>query len=345
MRWPFLSRRERLRREAANWLARLNGPHEVRDRAAFDQWYGEDADHARAYDRISSVFETAGRARRPTPAEAPATTRAHRARSFGYGLAAAAACAVLLVFLLLSARDIAPVPDARLQVAAFSAPDHASRRISLLDRSEVLLAPGSRLEVAFGVRERRLRLLSGEGTFSVAHETRPFIVAAGGTEVVARGTRFIVSVAGGRTTVALIEGRVDVAYLPPQGGAGRRRVTRLNPGERLVVGAQNDLSSPTRAPGQAHAPAVPQAVPASPPAMLQFDETPLGEAVEQFTRLGGTRIRLADPALAGLRLTGAFRADDPRGFAQSAAAAFGLDLERRADGTLVLRSARAGTTR
>lgn len=336
MRWFFPSRRERLRREAADWVARLNGPDAARDRAAFDAWYGADVDHAQAYDRVSTLFEAAGKLRRPAGAEVPAAASGRGARRLGYGLAAAAACAALLLFFLLSARAVAPLPDAGRQVAAFEAPAGASRRIVLLDRSAVLLAPGSRLEVALGDRERRLRLLRGEGVFSVAHEKRPFIVTADGTEVVARGTRFRVRVGGGRTTVALIEGRVEVAYKPAQETSGERRVTRLRPGEQLVIGAQEDRPAPAR-----HTAPTLQA-PHAPPAMLQFDETPLGEAVAQFGRRGGARIRLADPALAKLRLTGAFRADDPRGFAQSAAAAFGLLLAEGADGTLVLRPARAG---
>ena len=49
MPWSFMGRRERMRRQASEWLARLNGPHDELDRAAFDRWYRESPDHAAAF--------------------------------------------------------------------------------------------------------------------------------------------------------------------------------------------------------------------------------------------------------------------------------------------------------
>lgn len=332
MRWPFVSRRERLRREAADWVARLNGPYDEKDRAEFERWYNSDPDHAAAYDRVAALFDAAGRARRPNVAAAEFSAEASRSRSrpIRYALAAAVAGAALLAFVLLSARTVSPIADGRQQFAAFSAPAAESRRIVLLDRSEVLLSPGSRLDVAIGRSERRLRLVHGEGRFTVAHEARPFIVAADGTEVVARGTRFVVRVADGGTTVSLIEGRVDVSHSTSPDG--ERRVTRLEPGQRLVV----QKAAPAARSRVAPAPAELRPRPRR-DAMLQFDDTPLGQAVEQVNRHGRPRVRLADPGIADLRVSGAFRAGDMAGFAESVAAAFDLELERGPDATLWLR--------
>jgi ferric-dicitrate binding protein FerR (iron transport regulator) len=46
---------------------------------------------------------------------------------------------------------------------------------------------------------------------------------------------------------------------------------------------------------------------------------------------------LADPALADLRFGGRFRADDIDGFTHLLATTLDLDVERAADGTIVLR--------
>lgn len=324
MRWPSVSRRERIRREASAWIARLNGAHDERDRAAFQSWYHSDPDNALAYDRQSEIFRAAGQLRR---AEGAVEERRRTgARPLRYAFAAVVACAALIALVLLSARTTSPVPQPAQQFATFSADPGQSRRIRLVDGSGILLSPASSLEVAIGTSERRLRLIRGEGRFSVAQEARPFIVEASGAEVVARGTEFVVSLAPGRTTVSLIEGRVDVSYAAARGGGERRQVKRLAPGERLVVetGARPAAAA---APG----PDRRRPSPAS-PAMLEFDDTPLGQAVEQANRHGSIRIRLRDPALAGLRITGAFRAGDTRGFAESVAAAFGLELEQAADG-------------
>lgn len=79
--------------------------------------------------------------------------------------------------------------------------------------------------------------------------------------------------------------------------------------------------------------------------MLEFDDTPLGEAIEQANRVGGAQLRLGGPALRRLRVTGAFRASDPRAFADALAAAFGLEVERSADGTLLLRAKASSPSR
>jgi transmembrane sensor len=184
--------------------------------------------------------------------------------------------------------------------------------------------------VTLGPARRSLRLVRGEGRFSVAHEARPFVVAAGGAEVVAHGTEFVVRLAGGRTTVSLIAGSVDISYEDAGGGKGGRRIARLRPGERLMVEPP---------------PAAPPAAAVQPgsrgaPAMLVFDDSPLSDAIAQANARGDPKIRLADPALASLRVTGAFRAGDTASLAASLAAAFGLQLGHAADGTLLLRRVR-----
>jgi transmembrane sensor len=334
MFWPFVSRRERLRREASGWVARLNGPFDEADRAAFERWYNMSAEHAEAYDRLAALFNAAGRARRPESAGADSrlATAPGRSRPFRFALAAAVACAALLAVVLLAARTASPSTEARQQFATFSAGEGETRGLVLVDGSEVLLSPGSRLEVALGTGKRRLRLLQGEGRFTVAHEARPFVVAADSTEVMARGTRFVVRLAPDRTTVSLIEGRVDISYSSAAGGAGRR-LARLQAGQQLVVEAASTRSPAART---AAAPVEP-GTRAPQPAMLQFNDTPLGLAVEQVNRRGHPPVRFRDPGIAGLRVTGAFRAGDTAGFAESVGAAFDLEVERAADGSLWLR--------
>lgn len=331
MSWPFVGRRERLRREASDWIARLSGPDGERHRPAFERWYRASADHAQAYDRASAIFQVAGRARRPGNSGAATTESRGRFRPIGYAVAAAAACAVLAL-VLLSAHTTSPLPQAGQQIAAFST-DRKSQRINLLDGSEVLLSPGSELNVAIGSGERRLRLVRGEGRFVVAHDVRPFIVTADGTEVVARGTQFVVRLDRGRTTVSLIEGLVDVSYPPAPERPDHRRLARLEPGEQLVVEAAR---RPAGAPAAGRSPAGSRPTEA-PPAMLQFDDASLQQAVELVNRYGSPQVRLGDSALGRLRVTGAFRRGDTSGFAESIAAAFSLELERGASGGLWLR--------
>lgn len=329
MRWPFPGRGERLRRQASDWVAKLNGPHDEADRAAFARWYEASPDHASAYDRLSALFD-ASRQIRPaasTPYLERSLTPQGQARPFRYALAAAAAtvCVAALAFTVLRTTGGSSPPDTGPQNAVFATAEGESRHIALADGSEVILAPRSDLDVAIDGEQRRLRLRRGEARFVVFHDTRPFIVTARDTQVEARGTQFVVRLDDEGTLVSLIEGRVDVSYAP---SPDRReiRVASLAPGERLVVPAARG--------GPPGSTSTAEAAPA--PAMIEFDDTRLADAVEQVNRKAVKRVRLATPELAELRVTGAFRAGDAEGFAQGVAAALGLEVGHAQDGTLLL---------
>ena len=63
----------------------------------------------------------------------------------------------------------------------------------------------------------------------------------------------------------------------------------------------------------------------------------LAELAAEFERATGRRLVLADPTLADLRFGGRFRTDDIDGFTHLLATTLDLDVERTADGAIVLR--------
>jgi transmembrane sensor len=329
MVWPFISRRERLRRQASDLLAKQSNDPGEAAREAAEEFRRRSPDHAAAYDRLSAVYGASGgpaeSARRRLGEGEAARSRAPALR---YGFAAAAAVAAIVVALLLAGRTTPNLPSApALQIAHFEA-GAGERRIRLSDGSAIHLSAGTILDVSLTARERHLRLVSGEARFTVAHERRPFLVEAPGLRIEAHGTQFVVKVLPGRTSVALLEGSVVVSYVGHGGGSAARPPRQLVPGERLVV----DVAPPPTAPRAAKpAPATLKL------GMMEFDDTPLDAAVAQANRVGQPRIDLADPGLARLRLTGAFRAGDNEAFSTALAAAFGLELERQSGGGLSLR--------
>lgn len=328
---PFIGRRERLRRQASDWMARLSGPHDEYDREAFDRWYGANPEHAVAFDRISNVFETAGKIR--PSAAGPTVEGGPQGSAIRYAVAAAAvACVVVLVFWFLAPHRIvsSEVPASQSAVFASSADD--SRQIVLVDGSEVILSPGSELKIAIGDEARRLFLLRGEARFSVLHDSRPFVVTANDTEIIARGTEFVVSLGREGTLVSLIEGRVEVSQ-PPASDQPRRQVTRLAPGERVMIPARVAASATP----------VPVLYRSWREGMIAFDDTPLAEAIEQVNRQAAKRIRLDEAKLEGMRVTGTYRAGDAEGFAESVAVALQLELRRGDDGSLWLQSPHGGS--
>lgn len=329
MRSPF-GRQERLRRQAADWVAKLQGPHDGRDRASFAEWYRASPDHAAAYDRIAALFEMAADldpsvGASPAPDPVMPRTRTAPVR-YAFAAVAVTLCTAGLALAVLGVRVPWTKSGAGTQQEVFIAGAGASRHVVLVDGSEVVLSPGSELDVMIDDSERKLRLGRGEGRFTVFRDGRPFVVLAQGTEVVARGTRFVVRLGEHGTLVELIEGRVEVSYATSPDGSGRRKAA-LAPGERLVV------------PGRAESrPASPETGGSLPhPGMIEFDDTRLAEAVAQVNRYADRPVRLADPALGEMRVTGAFRAGDARGFAEGAAVALDLEVEEGGDGTLSLK--------
>ncbi|MDT9599881.1 FecR family protein [Sphingosinicella rhizophila] len=337
MVWPFRSARDRLDDKAAEWASKMRGPERERHRSAFERWYRSSPAHAEAFEEATAGFEEAGVLRQGELGKArhlPEPQRKAVPLRYAFG-AVAAAAAVALIFLM-SAYAPSPVPSGDSPIRYATAA--TARNVELSDGSHMVLAPETIAIASFTSSERRITLERGRGRFTVAHEARPFRVAAGEAEVLALGTVFEVSYAPGQTRVALIQGSVDVSY-PGEPEESGRQVRRLQPGEQIVVGTppQGEVRAPPlpRAP-RASAPRVEPA-----PRMLEFDNAPLTQAVVEVNRHSRTRLILADPSIGELRITGGFRAGDVRAFAETLAAAFSLHLERRPDGSVALHAIRA----
>ena len=308
----------RIRREAAEWVARLGGGADESEHAAFRTWYETDRRNAEAYDRMAALWSASGQLSRPAAAEIG--ERGGRSYRFAYAIAASVLVLAAVALLLLRG----PSFGTGAQPPVSYATSHGElRQIALPDGSRVMLDAGSSIEVAFSDGERRLVLREGRARFAVAHEARPFIVQAGANQVVATGTLFDVSLLENRLSVVLLEGTVEVRQLR---GSTPPTVRRMEAGRRLVVQGENPpVSAPAASADTSWA-----------RRMLEFDDVPLGEAVETANRYSRVQIRLADDRIASLRVTGAYRAGDAAGLARSLAAAFDLELRTDPDGNLML---------
>ena len=320
----------RIRREAADWLARMGAGPDAENQAAFQRWYEADPRHADAYDRMAAIWSGASRiSRAPKAMLVDKKPVPLFRRPFGFALAASFVVAIALATMVLLGspwRGGSKGPSE--QAMALASTVGEVRQVDLPDGSRVILDSDSRVDVRLSSTERRLTLREGRARFIVAHETRPFIVSAASNEVVATGTIFDVSLFQGQLAVVLIEGSVEVRR---PGGAPDRGTQRLSAGQKLVAGGD--------------APAVRQPVIQGetrwPSRMLEFEDTPLREAVALVNRYSRTQLRLGDERIGNLRVSGAYRAGDVEGFARSLVAAFGLRLETRPNGNLLLVDPRA----
>lgn len=198
-----------------------------------------------------------------------------------------------------------------------------TRTVTLADGSRIHLNTNSSVEVALRENIRSIRLLKGEARFDVAHDgTRPFIVEANGTQVRAIGTMFNVRLRTDLTELTVIEGIVAVS----NGGSAVRRIT-------------SGKSAAVRSGGIAVTPIEPARIRQRiswQDGLVQFDGETLAQAVEEFNRYRATPLVIGDPAIASLRVGGAFRLDRSEDFVQALQSGFGVRAVAGSDNSVIL---------
>lgn len=302
--------------EAGDWFARMRSPGADAARADFEAWRA-DPDNAAAYARAERDWLLVGGAS-PEVVDmhrhVPATPGRSNSR---WALAAALllALSLALAWTVMGQRGDAPV------IAG-----NGSGEIILEDGTRVSLMDGATLRHAFGAKERRVILSGGRARFAVAHDgARPFRVEAGGSETTALGTIFEIDLTGAKPIVHLIEGSVEV-----RAAARPERPLRLHPGERAAVAVEG----PERV-GGSSSEQLPMQSPVREGASLSVllaDELPLGAVLDRANRVNGTKIEVADAALAGRLVSGRFDVSDAKSLSRKLAAALDLVVVERAGG-------------
>lgn len=330
MNWRFWDREERLRRQAAAWLARQRGPDA--DRAAFQQWLAADPAHARAYDNITATWDLAEGLRDLPIArtrELPAKGRTRSRRAYSWGLPLATAVIAIAIVAWAVFPRFGPTGQNGESYSQIATDLGEIRSVRLADGSTVTLDTDTALQVAYSPGSRRIVLTRGRARFVVAHDTdRPFMVDAGAGTIIARGTVFDVARFDSRLDILLLSGAIDIEIAGERREVGNsRRTEHLNPGEQLSFTPESP--SPVR---RRAAPALPD----WPSGMLEFEDTPLREVLVEINRYDQIKILLGSPEVGDLRVTGAYRARDTEHLARSLAAIFSLSLSRTRAGNFVL---------
>jgi transmembrane sensor len=313
--------------DAAEWFARMRGPDAAAHQSEFDAWLARGALHRAAYYRVAEIFTDSGRL--DNPAEVPIKEPWHRSGEAGLAtvallVSAFTTMAVLYLHSDVNVPDSAP-RDARL-ASASSAPPIASissgvgelRRARLADGSTVLLDTDSLISIAYTPHERRLRLIRGRVRFDVAHEARPFRVAAGEGLVTARGTIFDVRLAeGGMVKVDLIRGAVDVFTSM----ARTASIRRLRAGQSTII-ARNAAFTPV---------ATAQGDTDWPDGLTEFHDIPLNQLMQEANRYSVMPLVTDDPTIATLRVSGVFELRDTRRLGMRLARLFDIECKIAAD--------------
>ena len=307
--------------EAARWYARLGAPDcSAAERGQFHLWCESSPLHVEACARLQHTVDALDRLVTHDPQLQALSDQAYamgRADSDGLAQrrhrrwAVPAALAASLVMVLAGLQMVSRLIWPPSHPVAYENTSVQQRRISLEDGSVVHMDVNSRITVLIGPKQRQIELLAGRVLFEVTHDPkRPFSVIAGNARTTDLGTRFQVDRTHEDVVVTLAEGAVVVdSTLPAQ-----HWQEHLSPGEQLAVSSNTS----------SHRKQVidPLATTSWSRGRLVFRATPLARAVEEMNRYAAKKLRIADPSLAGLTVSGNFVA----GNSELAASAFAAVL-------------------
>jgi len=235
------------------------------------------------------------------------------------------------------------IADSERETLAFVAVptrSDAPREQVLSDGTVVELRRGARLGVNFTETTRRVTLEQGEAHFQVAkNPQRPFVVSAGGVDIRAVGTAFAVQLGAQAVDVIVTEGHVAVEKTTEEGETSTtspQAYASVAAGHRVTV----ELARP---------PAPVPVVELSPAEVatqlawrvprLELAATSLEQALVLFNRYTSVQLRLAEPELGKLELSGFIRADNADALLRLLRAEFGIEADHQGN-EIVLRRGR-----
>lgn len=308
---------------AQAWLIKMRGEEPGPLRAEFEAWLLESAEHREAYrnaERRMSALAVLKTSQRHGTRHAE--ERRGQLRSWlPWG---AAATAIALLILAIGAGG-APLPgQSGSPSIARAAEALVTRRgeirtFRLADGSSATLDTDSRLEVAFGDSDRRVRLIKGRVRLSIAKQDVPLHIDAEDGTTSANDAEIDMSVDEQGTVRAML--RRGVAKLRPDTTAAS--ASGLRAGQTLAY--QRDGKGPLAV------------VPSSgisegwPQGWAEYDAIRLDQLVAEANRYAVIPIMIDDPATANLKASGRFHISETEQFAGSIASLFNLTVERKAD--------------
>lgn len=300
----------RVRRQAARWVARRLGPSDDAD-PAFEAWREADPTHASAFDSLWLTSQDPALTEALTPRASPSAARRRRNPVLAgtVGLAAMAALALAVAWPDL---QILTVPSITLETAA-----GAPRAVALADGTRVVLDGATRLDVRLGAGRRQARLVRGEAFLDVAHDPRrPFSVTAPEGSARVLGTAFDVERTGGRLVLSVHRGRVRLAA-PGFGGPS----IELTAGQGAAAGDDGLLPVRRFDPAAADWRS----------GWLETDGVTLDRLVERLNRRAARAIVLEDEGLAQQQVAGRFRLDDADELVRNLALVHGFEVRESAN--------------
>lgn len=279
--------------EAADWLIRMS-ESELSDteRAEWECWKVSTPERSRAWSR-AQLLQTKLGGLPPSLAMSALDRPSSPERRAALGKLA------MILAILPAGWGSWKLADSQQWSADYHTAVGQQRELTLADGSKITLNTDTAIDVLFDANQRLIHLREGEILVQTAPDispmARPFLVSTRQGRVQALGTRFTVRELQPRTHLVVLEGAVKVEL------AENRQSTPLI----VNAGQRTDFSSHTF--GQLSV-ADPY-VGAWTQGMLMADKMRLADFVAELTRYRRGFVRL-DPALADLRISGAYPISD-----------------------------------
>lgn len=311
---------------AEAWVARLNSPEcTSRDRAEFDLWLDAAPGHVIAYVDAERAHQAAAQLADDEMLQAAAriawrATGRDNMRSRWW--APAAMVASLLVATAVGVSWLRAPDQARDEHYLTSVGEQRSLRLS--DGTQVRLDTDSAILARFDGERREVVVERGRVQFQVAADpARPFSVKAGTGLIRDIGTTFQVSKNGTEVNVGLLEGEVVISNGLAQAGS------TLRPGQQLSYDHSGRMTPPE--------PLDINVAQAWPGGDLVFKNRRLDALLTEMNRYSATKLRLADPDLGKITVSGVFHIGDQAALLEALEQGWSLRGEHRAgDDEIVL---------
>ena len=309
---------------AAHLLVRRAEGLSAQEEALVTEWLSADAANAAALEqagRAWNVFddnpanEWLGAMR-----EHALHRPAHRSSSWRKFAAIAAVLMLMIgsgwLLMVQSGRQSPAIPANTIR---YVAEREAIKEIALPDGSRMTLDANSSAIGRFGPSGRSIRLERGRAFFAVKHDAAsPFTVDAEEQRITAIGTQFDVSLTSRELAVTLVEGRVTIGA-----PSSKAALVTLEPGQQFVLRG-----------GKAAVTILGDGASAKTgwrQGLLNFDNEPLSGVVAEANRYSHQKIVIHDAQVAGLRISGQFRAGDAQRFASTIADLYRLHAVKQGD--------------
>ncbi len=288
------------------WRMRLQSGEATRlDHERLQTWLAEHPAHRQEYERLSTMWSVLKEVRpllevdhvcdrSASAAERPNRSTTVPVTAWGWRWVPVTAGAFMAVFVVASWWW-----SHRLEPVSYETAKGEQQQVTLPDGSHILLNTDTKLSVLLSDHMRSVSLDRGEAWFTVQHdEHRPFHVHVDNGRIHDLGTEFIVKKAPEQVQVSVMEGVVEVELRTDDPVPTGSRATVLQGGEQLWfdrVGRVSRIESIDLT-----------LVGAWKGGQLIFQEQPLGQALLEVARYRSEEIRLLDPSLADIPVSGAF---------------------------------------